>query len=344
MKKNCTISSTRSSNIELLRIICMLLIIIGHIIMNHHDDNVTEYFISHILRPFTVVGVNVFVIISGYFGINYKTDRLIRLFSQTWFYSVTAFFIVLFLGLHTLNLKKDILVFFPVFSNQYWFVTTYIALYCIAPIINKAISSFDKENFSKGLLVGFILFYIWPTFAYLLNANQLVKDAGYGIVNFVYLYLLGRYIRLYYNDNRSYKFHLLIYISSSLSLFVSQYILSKVLNFEFSSWISYNTFFVFISAVSLFLVFKNLILHSSIINKIASLCLAVYLFHMARWETLANFLQIKEASEHIYILMLIVYPVLIYACGFFIETIRLLLFDKFEKYICNLITSKLQQL
>ena len=79
MKKNCTISSTRSSNIELLRIICMLLIIIGHIIMNHHDDNVTEYFISHILRPFTVVGVNVFVIISGYFGINYKTDRLITI-------------------------------------------------------------------------------------------------------------------------------------------------------------------------------------------------------------------------------------------------------------------------
>lgn len=342
MNKNNSISSTRSSNIELLRVICMLLIIIGHIIMNHQDSNTTEYFISHITRPFTVVGVNVFVIISGYFGIKYKTDRLIRLFSQTWFYSVSAFFIVLILGLHTLNFKKDILVFFPIFSNQYWFVTTYIALYCIAPIINKAISSFDKENFAKGLLVGFILFYIWPTLAYLVNANQLVKDAGYGIVNFVYLYLLGRYIRLYYNDNQSCKFYLGIYIISSLALFVSQYILSKFLNFEFSSWLSYNTLFVLISAVSLFLLFKNLTLHSSIINKIAAPCLAVYLFHMARWDALANFLQIPNARDSIYIIMIIVYPILIYACGFIIETIRLLLFDKFEKYICNLIISKRQ--
>lgn len=248
-----------------------------------------------------------------------------------------------FLGFTYPKFKKDILVFFPIFSNQYWFVTTYIALYCIAPIINKAISSFDKENFAKGLLVGFILFYIWPTLAYLVNANQLVKDAGYGIVNFIYLYLLGRYIRLYYNDNDlSWKFYLGIYIISSLALFVSQYILSKILNFEFSSWLSYNTLFVFISAVSLFLLFKNLTLHSSIINKIAAPCLAVYLFHMARWNAFANFLQIQDARESIYIIMLIVYPILIYACGFIIETTRLLLFDKFEKYICNLISSKRQ--
>lgn len=333
----------RSSNFELLRIVCMLLIILGHIIMAHHDINDTEYFISHITRPFTIVAVNIFVIISGYFGIKFKLDRLIRLFTQTWFYSVGAFIIILLLGIHTFNFKKDILVFFLVFSNQYWFITTYIALYCIAPFINKAIGQLDKENFRKGLLLGFVLFYIWPTLAFLVNASQLVKDAGYGIVNFVYLYLLGRYIKMYYNDVKSQSFYLSTYIISSITLFASQYLISKTLHFEFSAWLSYNTIFVFISAVSLFLYFKNLTLHSSIINKIAAPCLAVYLFHMAQWEHLADFLQIREARGIIYVAMLIIYPIVIYALGYLLEKIRLLLFDRFEKHVCNFINQKNQE-
>lgn len=112
--KNLIFSSpktTRSSNFELLRIICMLFIVLGHLIMAHNDVGVGEYMVSHIIRPFSVVAVNIFVMISGYFGIKFKLERLIKLCTQTWFYSVGAFLVVVVLGLHVIDYKKDFLVF-----------------------------------------------------------------------------------------------------------------------------------------------------------------------------------------------------------------------------------------
>lgn len=50
------------------------------------------------------------------------------------------------------------------------------------------------------LVTGFFLFYVMATFCFAINADQLVTDAGYGLVNFIYLYCLGYYIRNYYED------------------------------------------------------------------------------------------------------------------------------------------------
>ena len=68
----------RSSNFELLRLICMLLIICGHIIMIHGYDTVgdSSWYIKQIFTPFCTVAVNIFVLISGYFGIKLNTKKI----------------------------------------------------------------------------------------------------------------------------------------------------------------------------------------------------------------------------------------------------------------------------
>ncbi|MBR1666993.1 MAG: hypothetical protein IJ693_01800 [Bacteroidaceae bacterium] len=315
----------------------MLLIVLGHIIMVHHDANETEYIISHFTRPFSIVAVNVFILISGYFGIRFKTYRLVQLSCQTWFYSVAIFLLVVALGLHTINVRVDILAFLPIFSKQYWFITAYFVLYCIAPFINHAIENTNHHIFQKGLFVGFLLFYIWPTLCYLVNTNQLVLDAGYGIVNFIYLYIFGRYIRLFHTETKTPQFYLTIYVASSVLLFFFQYALSHFLGFEFSSWLSYNTLFVFVAAIALFMFFKNLNFHSHIVNVLAAPCLAVYLVHLSPygWKQIIQVLQIEESRGLIYILMLVSYPIIIYAFGFCIERIRLFLFQWYEKLLCK---------
>lgn len=317
----------------------MLLIVLGHIIMAHHDIDKTEGLISQFLRPFSIVAVNVFVLISGYFGIHFKAERLIKLCTQTWFYSVAAFVVAVVIGAHVVDVKRDFLVFLPVFSKQYWFVTVYAALYCLAPVLNKVVDAISLTTYRQGLFIGFILFYILPTLSYLLNSNQLVDDAGYGIVNFVYLYFLGRYIRLHYADIQSPSFYLYVYLGASTLLFVCQYVLSSLLGFAFSSWISYNTFFVFVAAIGLFMYIKNIKIHSSVINVLAAPCLAVYLFHLAPygWNLLVDFLCIREARGWMYVAMLAVYPAGIYLAGFCVEKIRLLLFSSLENKICSII-------
>ncbi|MBO7581889.1 MAG: acyltransferase family protein [Bacteroidaceae bacterium] len=238
------------------------------------------------------------------------------------------------------RLQKRFSCFFPVFSKQYWFVTAYIALYCIAPFINEAIEKINVLYYKRGLLVGFLLFYMWSTFCFLLNAPQLVEDSGYGIVNFVYLYLLGRYIRLYYEDRGSALSYIILYAFSCFLLFLSQYLLSRFLGFEYSSWLSYNTIFVFFAAIFLFMFFKNISIHIPIINVLAAPCLAVYLFHLTPygWKYLVDILMIRNARNIVYVGMLLGYPFIIYIVGFCIEKIRLFMGTWLENRICTMVS------
>lgn len=65
-------TTIRKSNIELLRIICMLFIIWGHL-TNQYSVNEPilgiTYLETHLIKSFTTVAVNVFILISGYFSI-----------------------------------------------------------------------------------------------------------------------------------------------------------------------------------------------------------------------------------------------------------------------------------
>lgn len=331
-------SNKRASQFELLRIICMLLIIMNHMIMVHNDNNEASTTISLLLRSFTRAAVDAFVIISGYFGIKFKAKKLAKLLTQTWFYSVTSFLLVVFLlNLQSFTINKDFLAFFPTFSRQYWFVTVYIGLYCISPFLNKFIESSSKKTLQKFLIVGVVLFYIWPTAAYLVNARHLVEDSGYGIVNFSYLYILGRYLNLHFIDKHNCSWHFRNYLIIGIVLFISQYIISHILGFEFSAWFSYDSIFVLIAAVSLFLCFKHLKIQSSKINALAAPCIAIYLFHYSPyvWDNFTNYIGLINAPIFLYITSVFSLPIIIYLLGVVIENIREKCLKKPEEWLGN---------
>lgn len=58
----------RDSNFELLRIICMVMIIMGHLAIKFSSRNISSltYIEPRFLQSFTIVAVNVFVLISGW--------------------------------------------------------------------------------------------------------------------------------------------------------------------------------------------------------------------------------------------------------------------------------------
>ena len=333
----------RNSSFELLRIICMLMIVAGHVIISHEDTSIADHYISQLVRSFTVCAVNVFVMISGFFGIRFKLDRLIRMDLQVWFYAVSSLVFLIVVRNHIFVLKKDCLIFLPIITKQYWFVTAYFALYLISPWLNKYIQVIDKKELESLLILGGGLFYLWPTFNYLVNANQLIMDAGYGIVNFVYLYLLGRYIRIFgFLRNLSRKGLILFYVCSAILLFLCQEILSYLLGFQFSSWLSYNTIFVLAESVFMILLFERKEISSRTINTIAAPALAVYLFHMAPpdlWNYIVKMLRINNFHGFMYLIILFVLPVLIYFTAFVIERVRLCVFERGEQRLCDEVAS-----
>lgn len=88
---------TRESGTELLRILLMLMIITHHLIVHGAklellgsnslliDSRTNPY---PFLNSFFVIGVDGFIFISGFYGINYKLKGLVNIILQVIFYSL----------------------------------------------------------------------------------------------------------------------------------------------------------------------------------------------------------------------------------------------------------------
>ena len=332
----------RYSNIELLRICCMVMIISGHIMMNHqsfYSLTDSDEILKLLFRGAFCVAVNAFVLISGYFGLKFKKEKLVHLVIQTFFYSATFMVLAILLGWHVYNPKTDFFAFMPIITKQYWFITCYIVLYIISPWLNIWVDSLEKRKYKKFLIVGFLFFYLWPTFSFLINAPRFIDDSGYGIVNFIYLYMLGRYLRLYYESKHSSKYYWGGYIISSILLFLCQYSLSWFLGFEYTSWISYNTVLCLIGSICLFWAFKEMSFHSSLVNYLAKPCLAVYLIHMAPFvfNKFCIFLGVQDYHGFSFLFLVFILPILIYIICAIIEICRMLFLGGIERKIISLV-------
>ena len=224
--------------------------------------------------------------------------------------------------------------FLPVVTKQYWFITIYFVLCILAPFLNIYIEHISQKQFINLLLTLFVLFCILPTIGYILNFRAIVEDAGYGIVNFIFLYMLGRYIRLYYKASINCYYYLGVYLLAGISIAASNIILSHILGFKFDSLISYNTIFCLVGSVGLFLFFSTLNFKSKLINNISKYCLAVYVLHISPLFYDYLFKEIIEVPNYSgisYILLLILCPIVIFLACAIIEACRINVIALFSK-------------
>ena len=189
----------RQSNLELLRILLMLLITATHMIgygglLSVPGTPPLGRALMVFLSSAGKVGVNGFVMLSGYFMCTSKAGlqpkRLLKFWLQIFFYSAG-----LFLGLYAAGLCRmrpaDALYFFlPVTQNVYWFVSVFFLLMLAAPFLNRLLQGLDRKNYRILLLTFFVMFSVVPT---LLRPKQEVPRALW----FFFLYLLAGYIRLH---------------------------------------------------------------------------------------------------------------------------------------------------
>lgn len=106
------------------------------------------------------IGVNIFVLIAGYFMINsnFKLKKLVGLWTEVLTFTISIYLICVLTGLESFSVKGVILAFIPAITNQYWFFTTYFALYLLIPIINHMINKFSEREFMCMITVGGCVF------------------------------------------------------------------------------------------------------------------------------------------------------------------------------------------
>lgn len=290
-KKNNEISkmhSIRLSNFELLRLISMFMVLIVHAnfqalgsptSMDLHTSPVVS--ISRILlQSFALVCVNVFVLISGWFGIHFSFKGICQLLFQTFFFLFGIYFVCLTVGFESLSTKsfgKCIML-----DHATWFVKSYLCLYILAPVLNSFVEYTPQKDFKKVLVLFYLFQFVWGWG----SKGVSFFEEGFSTLSFVGLYLLARYIRLYKPtfSLRFKKYDMVLYVV--LSLLTAAFLgisIFKNFSFYYKFW-SYNSPLIIFSALYLLLYFSKLNFTNNLINKIAKSCFAVYLFHFIIWK------------------------------------------------------------
>ena len=291
----------RNSNYELLRIIAMFFIVLFHVIFHGHIiENSTNYGLSILvllIEYITLVHVNSFVLVTGYFQSKstFKSSKIWKLVNASLFYTVVTILIFSFFDVIHLSKVEWMKQLSLLHYDQYWFIKIYIFLYCISPFLNKLIDNLKRKEHLKMLGVLFLIFSIIP----FITGSQGFDNNGFTLYNFIFLYLLGAYLRKYpieknYFFKRFSKPLLRIILFAifcfcvlmNFTLYVSFYSFRNInsIFLEFYNNISkmkflYSNPFIIIQSVAFFLFFGTLNIKSKKINKISSLMLGVYLAH-----------------------------------------------------------------
>lgn len=273
----------RNSTLEILRILSMCMILGLHYINPDIGGalSTTAPANLHFLRAVEsacIPAVNVFVLISGYFLISRKTTgfrKAVELYLIMVIYDLLLLAVAVAVGDSVFTLKNLLIAIAPfAFWQQQWFLETYILLLLILPFLNLLIAKLNKTAHGMLVVIQLIFFSVWPSFV----PDSPLTDNGYGIINFITLYLIAAYLHkhvVFQERKRALRFALLGYVGSAALITVSSYIPYL----QAAAW-RYSYLFAITAAVSLFLLFLNLPeSHHRWINVLGGTTFDVYLSH-----------------------------------------------------------------
>lgn len=323
----------RTSNFEVLRILSMCGIIaihyingeIGGAIQNAVFPNFSWFFM-HILSSFCVPLVNGFVLISGYFLICkniFSLKKTVNLLTITAFYGVLGYVISLLINHNSFSFKEVLFSAIPFFKGERWFVETYIILILFAPFLNRMFQALSKSNYEILICIQMLIFSIWYSFGF----SAPLLDDGYGIINFITLYMIGGYLRLHGKDSFIIKMNkrklLILFIGISLLTFGLSY---------FTNPYGYAYITNIFGATVLFVFFMKWDFgEKRYINKISNSAFDVYFIHSDSNTSLLLFYEILGAKFIVdtpwTIVHLIMVIVVIWIIGFCVCQIRKYVFS-----------------
>lgn len=359
--KSKMISSTRMVNMELLRIISMMLVIVLHFLgkgVGISDATSPEMTVigsvAWFIEAFAIVAVNVYMIISGYFlvGSTFKVKRLLILLLQIWFYSIGVGLLAGLFGYipeEGFSLYYLAQLFFPVSTNHYWFMTAYVFMYLFLPLLTVAVHNLSKKQFQMVLGLLIITFSILKSVCPIHLATDM---QGYDVIWYLCVFLVAAYIRLYgLPFFQNWKRSLAVYVAMSLMIFGSMLLLRFVflktgkLQDVITVSYQYNHIFVLSASVALFYLFYFVTIKScfweKVINKIAPYTLGVYLLHehiAIRYEWPKFIFKMTGIPSGIvpWLLTLILSVLLVYVAGILVDMLRSLLFRGINRLLSHL--------
>lgn len=354
----------RKANVELFRIVSMIMVILLHAlaesgILFRSDKLSISYIVLWTLEGICMIAVDCYVLISGYFLIKskFRIKKLLILLGECSFYSTIIYISSILFGQAEFGFFDLLKNVFPVISNQYWFVTTYVGLYILSPVLNLGILALGREKHFLAVIILMLLCSVYPSFIFWGTDFQV--NSGYSLIWFICLYVLSAWVRLYYSQEYRKRRLIIYYVITALSVPASRFLIDFLSEgrLEGDMFYSYSSILVWPAALLLFLIFLNIQIRpgvwSGIIIRAAANTFAVYLLHQNHfisswlWSVLKlNNMELSTAGNLFWIFLCVM---IIFCVGVLIEEIRKWLFNPidnsiFLEKVCLFLETKYSQL
>lgn len=342
----------RNYGLDLLKILSMVMVVLLHATSYGIKNTLclplsAKWLDIVVIRSLSGVAVNCFVLINGYFMCQKKLNmkHLFKLWCQVFFYSTVIYILLIAIPsagitFSKLQLIKSVL---PVMSNSYWFFNAYLALMLLSPLLNHFIQHLNKEEHRNAIIILLILFSIISTIDFI--CDPFGSAYGYSVVWFIVLYIIAAYIRIYgLKMKHPFIIYTIVTIAELIIFTLLQFPKSAHIRFLFTLQTYYNSVFVLLGAISLFIFFMNLKINgkniTSIIKWIVPKSFAVYLIHeqpVFRDVLWQKIIMIERYSENAISLLLtfLISTVIIFIVCILIDTVRSTLTNKIENKLAD---------
>ncbi len=281
----------RQSNMEFLRIVSMMMVLMVHFVGATFGLPTPEELTQGVSWPVlakvflesaSIIGVNCFVLISGYFGIRASWRGLLNFTWQCVFASLLVY--VVSLSVEPFS-AQGLLEAFRVYSaTDLWFVPAYLVLYLLSPLINGGLASMSDRQIAY-LLAALVFVNVYLGWM----CGGKVNPYGYNEMQMLFLYISGYAIKrnLDWLKEVGTWMWLVLYAVAVTCVSACAFVMSSRQTF------AYNSPFVFMASVSFFLIFavRNPF-YSRALNRVASSAFMVYLIHKSPfvWRYLRQWL------------------------------------------------------
>lgn len=281
----------RNSNLELLRIILMLSVVMHHCIFASGieqyydlDNNAVNTVLMQFAGAWGKTAINAYVLITGYFmcksSLTWK--KVLKLFLEIKFYEIIIYIIFCLLGIGGgVTLKSIFKLMFSIGLNiNHSFTASFVVFYLFIPFYNKLINSMSKNEFIRLLLLMITVFTGVGTF--LSNFEVFSHLTWYTV-----LYFIAAYIRNYPNQwSESRKLNKILFFISFISAYASIYaidIFNKRIGIDVNPYyfvMNSHKILALLISIFIFLWFKNMdIRQNKVINSIAATTFGILLIH-----------------------------------------------------------------
>lgn len=280
----------RGSNLELYRIIVMVLIVAHHYVVNsglfqhiQENGNIVNSGVMLIFGAWGKTGINCFVLITGYFMCTsrFTLEKLAKLYLQIAFYAVIIYGIFCITGHESFSPFNLIWKLWPIKSITTGFISCFLLFYLFIPILNIIVNSLSKDMHKYLMILLIVAFAILPSI-------PKIKLSFNYVTWFMAIYIIASYIRKYgifpkVSHNQWGLLSILMIVIGSVSVLGMELIFKmgftdKFLPYFFVS--DSNKFLSLAIAISSFMYFKDLkIPHSRLINAVGGATFGVLLIH-----------------------------------------------------------------